>query len=124
MGIDACIFDADSKEYLYFDRVRNLAAGSYFSEGYSPTEFAWDLMRGSSPSQNPLSKDKLLETCSLSSEYWKTQEDGASALYWIGRIEEFVQARPGGKFFVVTDHDDPTFSEFAKTHGYREVGAE
>lgn len=121
MGIDAFMFDAVSKECVYFDRVRNLRSVLDDPDAFECLRVH---LRGEEPRAKSADVVRLAEACAASrledevgEESWRQ----ANRAHWANKVRDFALARPDGRFFVHTDHDALTSHELIREQGYRQV---
>lgn len=102
MGVDGYIFDAVSKECFYFDRLTNLYS---HLEHDTPERDVFDRMREKAAGHGDIyvSSDEVVMAMDLAIVGWGTDYHGL----WCQAVRHFALERPDGKFFVVTDHDEP-----------------
>lgn len=124
MGVDAFLFDSQSKTCIYFDRKYNLYDGDLDIDVYGPV---WDKLR------DPLAvlgrggaeASELLAYIEATTERRISVGDEPN---YLPELKKFTEERPNGLFFVATDHDGGKVEEGQMPYchdiidsGYKEI---
>lgn len=133
MGIDAYIFDAVSKECLYIDKEKFLREGfsewkkkvlddleaimlsSIFARLKDPVYYHSAGLAADIPAAAKVTSAEVIQLADSNPEWG-----------YMAAIRHFALERPDGRFFVISDHDDPNCHEFIKDdhRGQERPGAE
>lgn len=134
MGVDAYIFAEKSKKYFDFDRLYNFRI-HLFEEDEAPgvNIDIHNALLGLTDNQGRVCSDEIVWLAENNMVYWAAEtarqkekygDSGRDYTYkvkWNEQIKRFALMFPDDKFFIVTDHEDPSNWDIAKEGGYEEV---